>query len=550
MKTTTARLAALLPAFVAVSSVFAVASPSKAADLPAADLPISQVVDTLINARMADAKVTPAGQVDDSGFIRRVTLDLAGRTPTLAEVKAYVESTEPDKKVKLVDRLIASPDFIHHHRNELESLLMEQSDGKFREWLTKAVKENRPWDEIFRQMMVGREDNPDEQPALTFLKQRVQSPDDLTNDVARLFFGVSVNCAKCHDHPLVTDWKQDHYFGFLSFFNRTYKTKKNILAEKFSGEVKFKTTKGEEKLARMMFITGASFDEPKVEKTKEQLKAEDDQVKKQMEDDKAEPPPAPPFSPRAKFVELALQESDTPFFARNITNRMWVRMLGRGIVDPPDQMHSGNLPSHPELLDWLTRDTVAHKYDLRRLLRGIALSEAYARSTQWTNPGDTPPYDLFALGLVRALTPRQYGAALVIASTSPDQYPLDIKPEDWEKRRDGLEGAASSWGGNIEKPNEHFQVPVDEALFFSNNKRIEDDLVRDSPDRLVGKLKSMTDRRQQIDLAFRNTVCRPPNDEEIAASEAYLETRKDRPVDGLKQFVWSLLTSPEVRFNY
>lgn len=526
-------------------------SRAQAGELPAADLPIEQVIDSLINARMATAKITPAATIDDAGYIRRVTLDLAGRLPTLNEWTAYVESKEPDKKVKLVDRLIASPDFVHHHRNELESLLMEsQQDGKFREWLTKAVKENRPWDEVFRQMIVGKEDNPDEQPALVFLKQRVQSPDDLTNDVARLFFGVSVNCAKCHDHPLVSDWKQDHYFGFLSFFNRTYKTKKNILAEKFSGEVKFKTTKGEEKLARMMFITGAAYDEPKVEKTKEQLKAEDDEVKKQMNDDKAEPPPAPPFSPRAKFVELALQESDTPFFARNITNRMWVRMLGRGIVDPPDQMHSGNPPSHPELLDWLTRDTVAHKYDLRRLLRGIALSEAYARSTQWTNPGDTPPYDLFALGLVRALTPRQYGAALVIASTSPEQFPAEIKPEDWEKRREGIEGAAGSWGGQFERPNEHFQVPVDEALFFTNNKRIEDDLVRDGPDRLVGKLKSMTDRRQQIDLAFRNALGRAPTEEEIAAADAFLEQRKDRPVDGIKQFVWSLITSPEVRFNY
>lgn len=544
MHQTTVRL---LSSFV---PLLALASAASAGDLPAADLPIPQVIDALVNARLTERKATPAPLVDDAGFIRRVTLDLAGRTPTLAEVTAYVESTDPEKKLKLVDRLIASPDFVHHHRNELENLLMEQSDGKFRDWLTKAVKENRPWDEMFRQMMVGKEENPDEQPALTFLKQRVQSPDDLTNDVARLFFGVSVNCAKCHDHPLVDDWKQDHYYGFLSFFNRTYKTKKNLLAEKFSGDVKFKTTKGEEKLARMMFITGASFDEPKVEKSKEQLKAEDDEVKKQLNDDKAEAPPVPPFSPRAKFVELALQPSDMPFFPRNITNRMWVRMLGRGLVDPPDQMHSGNPASHPELLTWLTRDTVSHQYDLRRLLRGIALSDAYARSSQWSGEGESPSYNLFALGLVRALTPRQYGAALVIASTSPDQFPADMKPEDWEKRREGIEGAAGSWGGQFEKPNEHFQVPVDEALFFANSKRIEDDLVRDGQDRLVGKLKSMTDRRQQIDLAFRNALGRAPGEDEIAASEAFLEQRKDRPVDGIKQFVWSLLTSPEVRFNY
>ncbi len=526
-------------------------SRAAAAELLPPDRPLHEAIDHYVNEAMKADNVAPAPPTDDATVIRRLSFDLAGRLPTLAEVKAYVESTDPAKKSQLVDRLLASPDFPLHHRNELDGLLMgDRSDGPFREWLLKAARENRPWDVMFRQMMLGSEENADEKPALAFLKQKAGQPDDLTNDVSRLFFGVSINCAKCHDHPLVSDWKQDHYFGFLSFFNRTYVTKKKTLAEKFSGDVKFKTTKGEEKLAKVMFLTGVAVEEPKVEKTKEQLKAEDDEVKKQMNDDKAPAPPSPPFSPRTKLVELALQESDTPFFARSVVNRMWVRMLGRGLVEPPDQMHSGNPASHPELLDWLTRDMIAHHYDLKRVLRGIALSETYARSSQWTSSAEPPPESYFAVAKPRALTPRQYGLALVIASTNPAQFPLDVKPEDWAKRREQLEGPANSWAGQFESPNEHFQVPVDEALFFTNSKRIEDDLVRDSPDRLVGALKAMTDRRQQIDLAFRTTLCRPPAEDEIAACEAYLTQRNDRPLDGIRQMVWSLLTSPELRFNY
>ncbi len=202
--------------------------PCRAADLLPPETPIEQAVDHYVNLKLAAAQCVPAAAVEDAGFLRRVTLDLAGRIPTVSESRAFQQSSEADKRLKLVERLMAAPDLPRHLRNEFDSLLMgDRNDQAFREFLLEAFKANRSWDSLFRALLLGRDDNPAEKPALAFLKVRAQNLDDLTNETSRIFFGVSINCAKCHDHPLVLDWQQDHYFGMASFFNRTYLTKQN-----------------------------------------------------------------------------------------------------------------------------------------------------------------------------------------------------------------------------------------------------------------------------------------------------------------------------------
>jgi hypothetical protein len=251
------------------------------AELLPPETTIEQAIDLCVQQKLDEKGLHPAPLCVDSTLVRRMTLDLAGRIPSLAEAQAYVASVEPDKRVKLVERLISSPDFAFQFRNSLDTLLIAghgNSPGEWREYLLKSVRSNRPWDQLFREMIVGDEDNPDVKPALTFLRIRARDLDQLTNDCSSLFFGVNVSCAKCHDHPLVEDWKQDHYFGMASFFQRTYLTRKNLVAEKFSGEVKFKTTKGEDKVARLMFLSGAVIDEPVVTKTDEQKKQENEAI--------------------------------------------------------------------------------------------------------------------------------------------------------------------------------------------------------------------------------------------------------------------------------
>lgn len=524
--------------------------------LPSPDVPIEQVIDQFIQQRCDSEKVTPAPQATDSNWFRRLTLDVAGRIPTTTEVQSFIANTDPKKRAEWVDRLLNSSDFALHQRNELDRMLLpnKPNDGEFRKYLLWSVQQNRSWDQMFRDMLIGDEADDNRKAALTFLKSRARDLDDLTNDTAILFFGVNVTCAKCHDHPLTPDWKQHHYFGMASFFSRTYVTKKNLLAEMPFGEVKFKNkkasdTKGEQ-TAKFQFLTGSIVDEPLVERSPDELKKIDELVKAAMQKDDAPPPEKPPFSPREKLVEVALRVEDNKFFARNIVNRVWERLMGRGLVHPVDQLHSANAPSHPELFDWLVRDLVAHGYDLKRLIRGIVLSQTYSRSSEWTATTDVPQPALFAVARVKPLTPRQYGLSLLMATHNPTQWPALDQAEQWAQRREQLENAANGWANQFEMPGESFQVAVDEALLFANNKRIEDEFLRDSNDRLVGHLKSLTDDSVMLAAAIWATYSRAPRDDERAALSEFLKSRTGDRVAAIKQLVWVLITSPELRFSF
>jgi hypothetical protein len=531
--------------------MFAGVRSAVADDLAAPERPVEEVVDQYIDAGLAAAAVTPAPAAEDANFIRRVTLDLAGRIPATSEVMSYVQSTEADKKVKLVDRLLASPDFALHQRNEYDILLMAgKGNGEWRDWLLKGFEENRPWPQFFREIILPREDNPSGKAAAQFLKSRVANVDDMTNDTSRLFFGVSINCAKCHDHPLVPDWTQDHYFGMASFFNRTYQTKKNFLAERDEGNLKFRTTAGEEKQARLVFLTTGEIPEAALaERSEDQRKASEE--KQKADNDRETPPEPSPFSRRAQLVDVALKPDPNGFFPRAFVNRLWARLFGAGIVMPLDQMHSENKPSHPELLAWLARDAEAHNYDLKRLVRGLVLSRAYGRSSRWEQAGDRPSDKLFAVATVRPLTPMQFSMSLVMASSNPLELAQRLeKADEWKNRRRDLDNHANGFAQQIEIPADNFQVGVAEALLFSNNQHIENEYLRDGGDRLVGVLKGITDRPQMIQTAYRAVLSRDAQPEEIEAIANYLAIREDRPVAALQQFVWALITGSEFRFNY
>ena len=186
---------------------------------------------------------------------------------------------------------------------------------------------------------------------------------------------------------------------------------------------------------------------------------------------------------------------------------------------------------------------------MRRLIRGLVASEAYARSSRWEGD-EWPRESLLAVAPVRPLTPMQYAASLHIAAANPDKLSADVQPEEFERRIESLENAARGIAGALDQPGEDFQVSVTEALYFSNNDRVRNDLLRDSGESLVGKLKTLDDDRQVIETAVWSAFGRPPDEEEIAALEAYLRERADRRDESLRQLVWSLLTSSELRFNY
>jgi hypothetical protein len=297
-----------------------------------------------------------------------------------------------------------------------------------------------------------------------------------------------------------------------------------------------------------MFLTGhrvegADLKEPSAEEQKSEKAALERSKKEKV------PPAAPKFSARAKLIEMALQPGDREFFAKAIVNRTWYRLLGQGLVMPLDQMHSANPPSHPELLEWLARDMATHGYDLRRLIRGVVLSKAYARGSRWETE-DAPRPSLFAVALVRPLTPFQLATSLKLATVDPVGLPADFSSDAFEKRIAALEDNARSIAAAFATSSGDTQIGVAEALYFSNGKRISNELLADGADRLVGRLKQTASPAEQIDLAVRNVLSRPPDLDEIRTLGAFLGQRTDRPEDACQQLVWVLLTGAEFRFNH
>lgn len=532
----------------ALALCWAISARASADDLLPPETPIEQAIDHYVNTKLQTAGVSAAAQADDANLLRRTMLDLVGRIPTPAEAKVYVADQSPDKRVKLVDRLLASPAFVRQQTAEFDALLMNGTGKDLREYLSKAFTEKRRWDQMFRDMVAGEADDKEQKGAIRFVAARAQDQDKLTNDTSVLFFGVNVSCAKCHDHPLVADWTQDHYYGMFSFFSRTYDVGE-FLGEREYGQVNYKTVGGESRDAKLMFLTGAVIDEPASQEPDENAKKEERKRLEELKKSK-QPPPLPAYSRRAQLVDAALKDEQNTFFSRAIVNHLWNRFFGRGLVHPVDQMHSENPASHPDLLAWLARDVRARGYDLAPLIRGIALSQAYARSSRWDSADKRPDDGLFAVAQVRPLKPWQYGTLLKLATVSPDRFPADISLEDLDQRMQGLEGAGRGLTNQFELPTADFQVGVDEALLFSNSERIAKELLPDGKDNLVGKLADCADHRQAAETAVWSIYSRPPSEDELTALAEYLAKREDRLPEARRQLVWALLTSSECRFNY
>lgn len=521
------------------------AGSSQAGELQPPNRPINEVVDHYIDAALKAEKKQAVGQVHDAGLIRRITLDLVGRIPAPVETKHFVGATDSNKREQLINRLMQAPDFIEQQATHFDTFI-SQGTGSVKKYLSKAFQEERNWQTMFRDLMQVEQAEKLDRDAVEFLKQRVKDTDRLTNDVSVAFFGINVSCAKCHDHPLVEDWRQDHFYGLKSFFNRTFESG-GFIAEREFGDVSFKTTAGETRNAKLMFLTGTEVAEPEHKLDDKQRKAQEALFKKLAKEKKA--PPRPKFSRREKLVEVAVQQGQNDFFARAIVNRIWHQYFGFGLVMPLDQMHAENLPSHPELIAWLARDLVSRNYDLRRLIRGLLMSKAYARSSQWSTD-ERPGERWFAVANVRPLTPLQLARSLSLASADPESLAGDPNSADLMKKI--AAAAANANSGQFELPNENFQVSADEALFFSNSEEV---MKRYLAGGLINRAKSVDkdkadDDTAVIQLLVQSILSREPTDDEVVILQQYLKQRSDRREQAVQQLGWALMSSSEFRFNH
>ncbi len=524
-------------------------SVSSRADEPLlpADRSIGDVIDHYLDAKLKKENVKPAPAADEPTVARRLYLDLVGRIPTVAEAKQYAASADPKKRTQLIDDLIDSVGFVHQNANEFDRLLVNEKPNSpnMRPYLLAAFTEKRPWDRMFREMLGLNTDlaKPDPTKPEAFVRGRLQDQDLLARDVSSIFFGLNISCAQCHKHPEISKLTQDYFFGMKAFFARTHDFQGHLIEKHAAVAVTFTAKNGKNLPVVPMFLSGEKVELPKIpeDQAKKAVAEESKRLGEEFAKTKQLPPPAE-LNLRQRLADLALSDANRDRFAQAIVNRLFHRLYGRGLVMRLDAMHAENPPSHPDLLAWLSRDFIAHDYDLVRLIRGLVSSQAYARSSRWEGKS-APAAELFAVAAIRPLTRKQWGVSHQMVSD-----PTKISGKERSEIRQQMEGVVSSSKNFtlIEQPRDDLQIGMSESLKLSNDQN----LVKITGDKLAVALAKLPSRTQQIEEAVWTVWSRSPTAEETELMSAYLEQRKSSSVNGLQQMIWALVNNPEFRFNH
>lgn len=359
-----------------------------------AQQPLHQQIDQLLSDAFLAPEVPLA---DDATFLRRLCIDLTGRVPTAEQARAFLADQSPDKRTRIVDELLASPEFARHMAVKLDVMMMERRADKhvktpqWRSFLYTAMKENRPLNQLAAQVLAADGADAALRPAAKFYLDREAESNLLTRDVGRVFFGVDLQCAQCHDHPLIDSYYQMDYYGLNSFFNRGYlfadkKSKLSYYAEKTEGVTAFKSVFTEEEGTTGPFVPGGvEIIEPMLKSTEAYKVAP-----------AADVMPVPKYSRRQQLAAL-VESGQSVAFNRNMANRLWAEMFGQGLVNPVDLHHADNPPIHAPLLDLLSVEfATTLQYDLRAFLRQLALTDAYQRSFEPPQQWQAAPTELTA----------------------------------------------------------------------------------------------------------------------------------------------------------
>jgi mono/diheme cytochrome c family protein len=486
----------------------------------------SAAIDHFLAAEWKARGITPAPQCDDRTFIRRVMLDLIGRIPTPKETFAFLFDAAPDKRAALVDRLLASDEAALTFREKWDSLLMgrrgsrreeRRREGGWFAFLERAFKEDRPWNEVVQAIITARPTKPEDAGAMWFVYERRNDHQQIAEAIAPVIYGARIDCAQCHDHPLASEIKQEHYWGLVAAFNRSKNTEKGppaVQESAIGGFINFTNLKKESQPAAMIMLNGSKIEEP-------QPNSDEDKPERYVDPTAAVR--IPKFSRRAVFADAATRAN--PLLARALVNTTWALLLGRGIVDPPDEMNSRHALSHPQLLDWLSADFAAHDYSVRRLMRAIMLSRAYQHAL-CTNAQF--PSDAFAAALERPLTAESIARSIEIACGS--------------KADDAFRQAL------IERfpdpPIRAARATIQQTMFLANSDQMASMFEPKADSAVSG---STADDR--VRAVFRRALIRDPDAEELAHGAAFLSAH-DCSAAAMGQLLWALVSGPEFLTNH
>ncbi len=519
-----------------------------------ADVPLHDKIDQLIAKGLPNYQSKAAPVAGDEEFLRRIYLDLHGVIPSVDEARSFFNDSTPDKRIKLIDKLLAHPRFARHLQITFDTLWMERRPDKYvksaqwQKYLYDSFAQNKPYDQLVREVLAANDAKT--QPAAKFFLDRQGEPNLITKDVSRLFLGMNLQCAQCHDHPMVNAYKQEHYYGIFAFFNRSYlftdkKAKKTVLAEKAVGEVSFSSVfvpKVTKKTGpRLPF--GSLIKEPAFPKGKEYV-VKPSKTKGGV----------PKFSRREKLAPM-LADSGYKQFKRTAANRFWALFLGRGIVHPVDFDHPENPPSHPELLELLAGEFARQKFNIKNFVREIVLSKTYQRSSRMPEGKKMPAEQYFAVAQLRALSPEQMAWATMQATGNLEaekrrQGKKANEPAIYARLAKSVGPFINIFGGKAGDPADlGFQATLEQSLFMRNGTNLRN--------WLAPRTGSLTHRliqhKNPDDLAeelFLSVLTRRPTMEEKKDVADFLAHGQTNRTTAIQEMAWALLASSEFRFNH
>jgi Protein of unknown function (DUF1553)/Protein of unknown function (DUF1549) len=490
-------------------------------------------IDDELFKRLESLKVPPSAPATDTAFLRRVSLDLTGEQPAPEEVRPFVADTDPEKRAKLIDRLLKSDEFVKFWRIKLGDLLQisqaRQGPGAYRyqAWIDAALQKNRPWDEVVKTLLtaLGDPENLEKGGPVNYAMDAIE-PNIQAELTAQRFLGLRLRCSQCHDHPFDV-WTQDSYYGLASFFAK--------VERKGGGPMMGRTTIAINPAGKVIHLRTQKPVEPTFLDGKPAVVAAKDDPRKAL----------------AAWMTAA----DNPYFARAMANWVWAQFFSKGLVDPPDDMSRANPPVHPELLDSLAKHFVTAKYDLRALIRTITESETYALSSG-TVPGNERDTRLFSHHLPRPLTAHQMADALAQATDVPNRYAGD----EGKRIRRAIDvpdpTSASSildTFGRCPRSASCVTVSAPALTLRQALLLIGGDVIEKKISSLNGYLSSALkldlEPEGLIENLYFRTVCRAPTAEELSHWSAELKKASSQR-EAAEDLFWALLNSREFAFNH
>ena len=501
---------------------------------------VANRIDQMIVAGHIKERVVAAPLTSDSAFLRRVSLDIVGRIPQVSEARKFLGESSPEKRAAAVERLLDSPGYVNHFTSMWLALLMPEASNDFQRrgmqigvhtWLRQHFADNTPYDKIVRELIAlpmgqnngmgnlgGNYYGNSQSSPMAFYIAKSGKPEELAASVSRLFLGVRLECAQCHDHPF-GKWKREEFWSQASFFAGL---KGNMQGDVFYGPLTEVSDRRELTIPNTDRVAQARFLDGKSPKWKFKVSA------------------------RTSLADW-MTAKDNPFFAKALVNRMWAHFFGIGLVDPIDDLVDDNHASHPEVLDLLVKEFVAHDFDLKFLIRAITLSRTYQVSSAGDATSQAEPR-VYTRMQVRGLTGEQLYDSLVMASGIRDITNFQQRIYNFGTPR----GIFLDRFADQEKRTEYY-TSIPQALTMMNNQIILD---ATHPDRgeTLGAVTSSTfmTTASKIETLYLAALSRKPTPTEAAKFARYVERDKSLASQkkALSDVFWALLNSTEFKFNH